>query len=71
MRPLNGYMYTNHSHLWLFWKVLPNQIHIEWETRLKYMITKYNKATHEVLFPEIDLGNCVPMIVMEKDDVEE
>lgn len=55
-KALNGYTATDLSHMWLPWKGLPNNIRIEHEPRMKYMITKYNNL-NEVLFAETYLGN--------------
>lgn len=56
-RALNGYVSTDHSHMWLPWKGVPNQIRIEREPRMKYMTTEYQKTSTEVLISEVGMGN--------------
>lgn len=64
-KALNGYTSTDLSHTWLPWKGLPNQIRIDREPRMKYMITDYNNI-NEVLFSETDLGNYRPFAYQNK-----
>lgn len=56
---LNEYTATDLSQMWLPWKGLPNQICINREPRMKYMITEYNNLS-KVLFAETNLGNYRP-----------
>lgn len=58
-KTLNRYVSTDHSHMWLPWKGLPNKIRIEREPRMKYVITEYQNTSNEILVSKVSLGNYV------------
>lgn len=57
--------------MWLSWKGLPNQICIDREPRMKFMIMEYNNTTNEVLFVEIELRNYCPFSYQEEVEPQE
>lgn len=69
-KELNRYTAIDLSHIWLPWKGLPNQICIDREPLMKYMISKYNNI-NEVLFVETNLGNYRPFAYQNEVELQE
>jgi hypothetical protein len=47
---LQGYFSTDWSHLWLPYKVKPNQIHVDNEARMKHMVTYLEGKNELIIF---------------------
>lgn len=57
--------------MWLPWKGVLNQIRIEREPKMKYMITEYQKTSAEILVSEVSMGGYMLSAPLEEPDSEE